>query len=340
MTTKKTTTKKNSSKKEELKIEQSSRYSIDNTDKEIIFNYIDDFSKGVKLGIADDVKEEFKKEQLDFVENFVSDFKSTINEGDTLTEITRFNSEFISGLGEVMMKQESSEKDEKVYDKKVMDFEFVSIIGINENEKVESNLDESIDKSIIDWSAFDKIEKSTNPKKGLIGKSMNPPSIEGMIGVENILNPYCLHIKNLTDEKLYDVDLFNYDHEKQNKVAYSCTNGVPYDRFLGFLSALSEAKEEIRLIRFTADCDYHKFKSKQLKSCVHTIYSEPNGSMVSMPTNLIVYFSAYQHQSDIIDVPFSGESRIKLFNQLQLRLSYLMPETEMYITIFPSKINE
>jgi hypothetical protein len=61
--------------------------------------------------------------------------------------------------------------------------------------------------------------------------------------------------------------------------------------------------------------------------------------MVSIPTNLIVYLSAYQFQSDIIDVPFSGESRIKLFNQLQLKLSYLMPETEMYITIFPSIID-
>jgi hypothetical protein len=329
MTTKKTTTKKNSSKKEEQTIEQSSRYSIDNTDKEIIFNYIDDFSKGIKLGIDDEENEEFKKEQLDFVDAFVLDFKSKINEGDTLTEISRFISEFTSGLGEVMMKYKSSKKEGK------MDFEFVAIKGINENEKVEPTSSETI----IDWSEFDAIEK-LNPKKGLIGKSINTPSIEGMIGVENTLNPYCLHIKNLTDEKLYDVDLFNYDHEKQNKVAYSCTNGVPYDRFLGFLSALSEPKEEIRLIRFTADCDYHKFKSKQLKSCVHTIYSEPNGSMVSIPTNLIVYLSAYQFQSDIIEVPFSGESRIKLFNQLQLKLSYLMPETEMYITIFPSKINE
>ena len=329
MTTKKTTTKKNSSKKEEQTIEQSSRYSIEKTDKEIIFNYIDDFSKGIKLGIADEENEEFKKEQFNFVDAFVLDFKSTINEGDNTTEIIRFISEFTSGLGEVIMKHKSSKKEEK------MDFEFVSIKGINENEKVEPTSSETI----IDWSAFDKIEKSTNPKIGMIGKSINTPKI-GMIGVENNLNPYCLHIKNLTDEKLYDVDLFNYDHEKQNKVAYSCTNGVPYDRFLGFLSALSEPKEEIRLIRFTANCDYHKFKSKQLKSCVHTIYSEPNGSMLSIPTNLIVYLSAYQFQSDIIDVPFSGESRIKLFNQLQLKLSYLMPETEMYITIFPSKINE
>lgn len=153
------------------------------------------------------------------------------------------------------------------------------------------------------------------------------------------LLPYCFHLKNLTDEKLYDVDLFNYNHEKQNKIAYSCTNGVPYERFLRFLSSLNEAREEIILMRFVAVCDYGKFRQKQLNCCVHHINEEPNGRSVSTPNNLYINFSAYQQQSDIIDVPLNGRSTIKLFNQLQLRLSYLMPEAEVFITIFPSKID-
>ena len=154
------------------------------------------------------------------------------------------------------------------------------------------------------------------------------------------LLPYCLHVKNLADEKLYDVDLFNYNHEKQNKVAYSCTNGVDYNMFLRFLSSLNEAKEEIVMMRFIAVCDYQKFKSKQLRTCLSTIYEEPNGRKVSMPKELSIHFSAYQQQSDIIQVDLSGKSTIKIFNQLQLRLAYLMPEAEMHITIFPQKINK
>ena len=325
------TSKKKSSKKEGQESEKSSRYSIENTDTEKIFKYIDDFSKGVKLGIADEENDEFKKEQLDFVDAFVLDFKSTIKEGDNVNEIIRFNSEFIMGLGKSMMKNKSSEKEVEV------NFDFVPIKGINEDKKVEPNPYETI---YVDWSEFEKIKKSTNPKKGLIGKSINPPSIGGMIEAMNTPAPYCFHIKNLTDEKLYDVDLFNYDHEKQNKVAYSCTNGVPYDSFLRFLSALSEAKEQVSLLRFQVWCDYPKFRSKQLNCCLNEIYQEPNGNMQSIPLQVGNYLSANQHQSNIIDVPFSEENRIKLFNKLQLRLSYLMPETEMYITIFPSKINE
>jgi hypothetical protein len=152
------------------------------------------------------------------------------------------------------------------------------------------------------------------------------------------LLPYQIRIKNLTDEKLYDVDLFNYEHEKQNKIAYSCGMGVEYNRFLRFLSALSEAKEQVFLLRFQVWCDYPKFRSKQLNCCLHKIITNPNGRMQSEPLQVGNYFSAYQQQSDIIDIPMTDDNKIELFNELQLRLSYLMPETEMIITIYPSTI--
>jgi hypothetical protein len=158
------------------------------------------------------------------------------------------------------------------------------------------------------------------------------------IPTKETLLPYQIHIKNLTDEKLYDVDLFNYEHEKQNKIAYSCGTGVEYNNFLRFLSALSEAKEQVTLLRFQVWCDYPKFRSKQLNCCLHRIITNPNGSMQSDLLQVGNYLSAYHHQSDIIDIPMTDDNKIELFNQLQLRLSYLMPETEMIITIFPSII--
>jgi hypothetical protein len=150
------------------------------------------------------------------------------------------------------------------------------------------------------------------------------------------LRPYQIRIKNLTDEKLYDVDLFNYKHEKQNKIEYSCGMGVDYDKFLRILASNRLSEERVDLFRINAWCDYPKFRNKQLNSCLHTIYEEPNGISSSCPTGLGIYFSAYQMQSDIIDVRVDS-LKIQLNNLLQLRLSYLMPETEMVITIFPSK---
>ena len=152
------------------------------------------------------------------------------------------------------------------------------------------------------------------------------------------LLPYQIRIKNLTDEKLYDVDLFNYEHEKQNKIAYSCGMGVEYNRFLRFLCALSEAKEQVKLLRVQVWCDYPKFRSKQLNCCLHRIIQNPNGCLESVPLQVGHYLSASQFQSDIIDIPMTDDNKIELFNELELRLSYLMPETEMIITIFPSII--
>lgn len=151
------------------------------------------------------------------------------------------------------------------------------------------------------------------------------------------LFPYQIHIKNLTDEKLYDVDIFNYEHDKQRKIEYSCTNGVPYERFLRSLSSNCLSEEKVDLFRLMAWCDYAKFQNKQLNCCLHTIYEKPNGNYSSVPTHVGIYFSAYQQQSSIVDVKNDG-LKIQLNNELQLRLSYLMPETEITITIFPSKI--
>jgi len=154
------------------------------------------------------------------------------------------------------------------------------------------------------------------------------------------LLPYQIRIKNLTDEKLYDVDLFNYEHEKQKKIEYSCIHGVSYEYFLRLLASYSEPIELIKMMRFSAFCDYSKFQNKQLRTFIRTIYTKLDGCSEYITTAISNYMNPYQQQSNIIEVLLVDEQRIKFSNQLQLRLDYLMPETEIVITIFPSKINE
>ena len=149
---------------------------------------------------------------------------------------------------------------------------------------------------------------------------------------------YQIRIKNLTDEKLYDVDLFNYEHEKQNKIAYSCGMGVDYNSFLRSIASNSLSKEQVTLLKFQVFCDYPKFINKQLNCCLHKIIENPNERMKSESLQVGNYFSAYQQQFDIIDIPMTDDNKIELFNELQLRLSYLMPEIEIIITIFLTKI--
>jgi hypothetical protein len=158
---------------------------------------------------------------------------------------------------------------------------------------------------------------------------------------KKMLFPYIINIKNLTDEKLYDVDILNLKHEKQNKVSYSCSTGVDYDWFLMSIFSQNKPKEEVMKLRLVSICDYAKFRDKQLRCCLHVINQKSDGCMASSPIDTGIYFNPYQMQSSIIDIDIHNEmNRIKLFNQLQLRLSYLMPETEVVITIFPCEIND
>jgi len=186
-----------------------------------------------------------------------------------------------------------------------------------------------------------KVESSSEPIPIILDETtIYDFNISNPIGKsikEEKLNPYQIRIKNLTDEKLYDVDLFNYKHEKQNKIKYSCGMGVDYDKFLRILASNSLSEEKIDLIQFMAFCDYDKFRNKQIISSLSTIYEEPNGISSSIKTNIGNYFSAYQQQANIVDMKVDS-LKIQLNNLLQLRLSYLMPETEIVITIFPCKM--
>jgi hypothetical protein len=156
--------------------------------------------------------------------------------------------------------------------------------------------------------------------------------------VQNLL-PYIIHIKNLTDEKLYDVDLFNYEHDKQKKIEYSCSQGVPYENFLRQLASQNKASELITKMRFSAYCDYPKYQVKQLCSYIKTIITKSNGSSKTNTIHIQAYMSAYQQQSNIIEVTLTDEQKFEYSNQLQLRLDYLMPEAGMTIFLFPVNID-
>jgi hypothetical protein len=189
-------------------------------------------------------------------------------------------------------------------------------------------------------------ESSKEPKSIILDESNQQESFE--INFEDViakskpiqnLAPYTIRVKNLTDEKLYDVDLFNYEHEKQKKIEYSCIHGVSYEYFLRILASYNKPIELIKMMRFSAFCDYSKFQNKQLRTCIRTIYTKLDGCSASTPTEIAIYMNAYQQQGNIIDVPITDNQRIKFSNQLQLRLDYLMPETEMIIHLFPVKID-
>lgn len=145
--------------------------------------------------------------------------------------------------------------------------------------------------------------------------------------------PYIIHIKNLTDEKIYDVKLFDYEFEKQDKIKYSSPiSSVDYGQILRTLTGENEPRKVIGTIKAIAFCDYKKFQSKQINCKFSVIYSEINGCVITNPYVFII--DPYQH---IDGISQKSGLEINFYNKLQIELAYLMPETEMTIHLYPIK---
>ena len=148
-----------------------------------------------------------------------------------------------------------------------------------------------------------------------------------------IVAPYIIHIKNLTDEKLYDVKLFDYGFSKQEKIKYSCPiSSVDYDDILNTLIGENEPREVIGTIRAMVFCDYKKFQSKQINCHFYVIEKNINGCEIRTPYDFTI--DPYQSQEEIVVVT---DLKINFYNKLQIQFVYLMPETEMTIYLYPTK---
>ncbi|MEK6883391.1 MAG: hypothetical protein AABY22_27435, partial [Nanoarchaeota archaeon] len=90
--------------------------------------------------------------------------------------------------------------------------------------------------------------------------------------------PLIIKLENLTDDKLYNVDIFDWDYEKQFKIKYSSTiTWVSYDNMLRELASLNECKKNIRKFMLISYCNYKKFVEKQLNFTLCASQLKTNG---------------------------------------------------------------
>lgn len=143
-------------------------------------------------------------------------------------------------------------------------------------------------------------------------------------------NPYIVRIQNLTDEKLYGVKAFDFEHEKQSKISYSTGNGnESYKELLREINNLGTIQKLGRL-RYHSSCDYGKFQERQMNCVVRVTNKYSSGLFTSIPKSLGV--DVYQHQSNIIIV---SDIDADFFRRTNFVFEYLMPETRIDLHIYP-----
>lgn len=142
--------------------------------------------------------------------------------------------------------------------------------------------------------------------------------------------PIAIGIKNLTNAKLYDVKVFDFEHEKQNKISYvNEYSDTTYNDILRRLTGYSEPKFNICVIQH---CAYSKKYTKEQVRCGITILEkEINGSVLSK--HLIFSVSKKQYQQSIsllnVNIPFYICSNIIY--------DFLMPNTSISLNLFYKK---
>ena len=187
--------------------------------------------------------------------------------------------------------------------------------------------------------------KSLDPKKvfeNLLASSegfKTGPRVESLINLEYLngerppvyTQPISIKLTNLTDEKLFNVKVFNLDFEKQDKIEYSnIIKNLTYKELLYQLPD-SENAFKIGRVQCVSEGDYERFKLRQMNAKYYFVTNALNGN--SGTTSFDPIISPFQVQKNICvsDLVFG------IHRGAQLQLQYLMPEVSVTFYFFPIK---
>jgi hypothetical protein len=155
-----------------------------------------------------------------------------------------------------------------------------------------------------------------------------------------------IRLKNLTDEKLKDVLVFDHHDEFKGRVEYSSSVfDLGIKEFLRQLSAIQKGKYAIRLFRYIASCDLQRFADRQINSYITASFSNLAGIRYTIPY-CPDHLNCPDHHKDhnnrvhegVADVtPTNG---VNFYSSLSLSLEYLMPETTLTIYLVVEKIDK
>ena len=156
---------------------------------------------------------------------------------------------------------------------------------------------------------------------------------------EDYTQPFIILLSNNTDDTQYKVNVFNHQHDKQDKIAYSTPfdeEGSRYEDVLRFLSSMNNPESTIFQIQASANCQYNKeFATNQLSSKIYEKYFTINGSMHSFEHKFPRDPAAAQKDIDRL-----SDLDIVFFNRMQIQLEYLLPKTSLALFFYRKKRTE
>ena len=152
---------------------------------------------------------------------------------------------------------------------------------------------------------------------------------------EKTLSRISVSIKNITDEKIYNVNLFDNkmsDSKPSDKLLYS-SDIAPYNHLLNVIATNELAKMQVYKAIYRAHCDYKKFLVKQLHSNLIFYQGDHNGK--SRYQILPSGYNVMQQQETVVEVDadLTIATQYVLDALFNIEIPYLMPETEINVVL-------
>ena len=146
------------------------------------------------------------------------------------------------------------------------------------------------------------------------------------------LSPYCFILKNNTESKLENVKLFDFEHEKQDKISYMCGTGeITYNDILRILLV---EKAEIYFSQIIPKCDYEKYRMRQLQCGIEVHSLNGRGEGLFQKFQFIIDSKAINFTTSRLAQV--GNFTIGNIARNPIYINYIMPETEIIIYFYPN----
>lgn len=155
--------------------------------------------------------------------------------------------------------------------------------------------------------------------------------------------PYIINLKNTTDEKLYNVSVFNFDFDKQDKVKHNINlNHLTYAQFLNCLNYPYGSFEigSIKLVSFHDNKIYQQEQVDNFKISYKEIYideKDNNEAYFVHPLFFMLDKSTDIKNQAQLELTKGIQVLFNKNHKMDLILDFLLPDMNLSIILFPNK---
>jgi hypothetical protein len=133
-----------------------------------------------------------------------------------------------------------------------------------------------------------------------------------------------IKIKNISEDKFYNVNVFNHKFENLFGIHYSSlTPNISYEQICQELLSYKKSKFIIRQIRHHVLCDYLRFRQRQVICGIELIEA-------SLRDYKRFSIDPYQFQSDTCEIK---NLELPYIHSSNIIYEFLMPETEIHLVL-------